>query len=58
VAPALRVHPATDTVLRYLAPELDITVVGIDERWRKGVRVVFRKRREASRSKAAQGGNT
>lgn len=44
VAPALRVHPATDTLLRYLAPEIEWTLVGIDERWRHGVRTVFRKR--------------
>ncbi len=44
VAPALRVHPATDTLLRYLAPEIDCTLVGIDEHWRDGVKVVFRKK--------------
>jgi hypothetical protein len=44
VAPALHVHPATDTLLRYLSPEIDCTLVGIDERWRDGVRVVFRKK--------------
>jgi hypothetical protein len=44
VAPALHVHPATDTLLRYISPEIEATVVGIDERWRDGVRVVFRKR--------------
>jgi len=47
VAPALHVHPATDTLLRYLSPEIDWEFVGIDERWREGVRVVFRKRPEA-----------
>lgn len=47
VAPALRVHPATDTLLRYLSPEIDCTLLGVDERWRDGVRVVFRKRSEA-----------
>jgi hypothetical protein len=52
VAPALHVHPATDTLLRYIAPEIDVTLVGIDERWREGVKVVFRKRaqRAAARS--------
>ncbi|MCI0403615.1 MAG: hypothetical protein L0212_08840 [Acidobacteria bacterium] len=45
VAPALRVHPATDALLRYLSPEIDCTLLGIDERWREGVRVIFRKRR-------------
>jgi hypothetical protein len=44
VAPALHVHPATDTLLRYISPEIEWTLVGIDERWREGVRVVFRKR--------------
>ena len=44
VAPALHVHPATDTLLHYVAPEIDWVVVGIDERWRDGVRAVFRKR--------------
>jgi len=44
VAPALHVHPATDAILRYMAPEIQWEFVGIDERWREGVRVVFRKR--------------
>ncbi len=45
VAPALHVHPATDALLRYLSTEIDCTLLGIDERWREGVRVIFRKRR-------------
>ncbi len=44
VAPALHVHPATDTLLHYIASEIEWMLVGIDERWRQGVRVVFRKR--------------
>jgi hypothetical protein len=44
VAPALHVHPATDTLLRYISPEIEWTLLGIDERWRKELRVVFRKR--------------
>ena len=46
VAPALHVHPATDTLLRYLSPEIEWEFVGIDERWREEVKVVFRKRPE------------
>jgi hypothetical protein len=46
VAPALHVHPATDTLLHYISPEIDWVLLGIDERWRQGVRVVFRKRPE------------
>lgn len=47
VAPALRIHSTIDTVLRYIAPEINATLVAVDERWREGVRVVFRKRRNA-----------
>lgn len=46
VAPALRVHPATDTLLRYISPEIERELIGIDERWREEVKVVFRKRSE------------
>jgi hypothetical protein len=44
VAPALRVHPATEVVLRYLSPRVEWTLVALDERWRKQVKVVWRKR--------------
>jgi hypothetical protein len=44
VAPTLHIHPATDTLLHYLHPLIHWTLVGIDERWREGVRVIFRKR--------------
>jgi hypothetical protein len=44
VAPSLRVHPAVDTVLRYFSPEIEWNLIGVDERWREGVRVVYRKR--------------
>ena len=45
-APALHVHPATATLLRYFSPELDWTLVALDERWRDGIRVVFRKQKQ------------
>lgn len=48
VAPALHVHPATDTLLRHLSPEIEWALAGIDERWRDGVHVVFRKRARSS----------
>ncbi|QNI36393.1 hypothetical protein [Edaphobacter albus] len=44
VAPALRVHPATEIVLRYLSPEVDWELVALDERWRRKVKAVWRKR--------------
>jgi hypothetical protein len=42
VAPALHFHPATDTLLRYLSPQLEIVRVGLAENWRNGLRVVMR----------------
>ena len=50
VAPAFHVHPATDILLRYIAPEIEWEFVGIDERWREGVKVVFRKRSSAKQT--------
>lgn len=44
VAPALRVHPATELVLRHLSPKVEWTLVAIDERWRKQIKVVWRRR--------------
>ncbi len=54
VAPALHVHPSTDTLLRYLSPEIQWEFVGIDERWREGVKVVFRKRPERGAHRGPQ----
>jgi hypothetical protein len=45
-APSLHVHPETDTLLRYLSPEVEWELLGLDEHWRDGVRVIFRRRRE------------
>ena len=45
VAPALRIHPATETVLRYLDPRVDWTLIALDERWRTRIKPVWRKRR-------------
>ena len=44
VAPALRVHPATEVVLRYLSPRVQWELVALGERWREQVKVVWRKR--------------
>jgi hypothetical protein len=45
VAPALHIHPATDTILRYISPEVDWMLIAVDERWREEIKVVFRKRK-------------
>jgi hypothetical protein len=43
IAPSLRVHPATDTVLRYFSTAIEWSLIGVDERWREGIRVIYRK---------------
>jgi hypothetical protein len=43
VAPALHIHPAVETVLRYLSPRVEWHLLALDERWRSQVRVVWRK---------------
>ena len=43
VAPSLRIHPANETVLRYLSPEVEWTLIALDEHWRERRSVVFRK---------------
>lgn len=42
VAPALRFHPAIETILKYLSPEIGVTRIGVCENWRRGVSVVLR----------------
>lgn len=44
VAPALRIHPATQTVLRFLKPEIEWTLLGLHEHWRRDLRVVTRQK--------------
>ena len=43
VAPSLHVHPATDTLLRYISSEVEWELIGLAEHWREEVKVVFRK---------------
>ena len=42
VSPGLRFHPATDTLLKYLSPEIRVTRIGLAENWRRGLKVIFR----------------
>jgi hypothetical protein len=42
VAPAIRFHPATSTLLPYLSEEIEVSRVGLAENWRRGLRVVLR----------------
>lgn len=42
VASGFRFHPATETILRYLKEEIEVTRIGVNETWRRGLQVVFR----------------
>lgn len=44
VAPTLRIHPATEVVLRFLKPEVEWTLLGLNEKWRSGMKVITRAR--------------
>jgi hypothetical protein len=43
-APALRIHPANETVLRYFSPQVEWELIALTEHWRRELKVVFRKR--------------
>lgn len=42
VAPAIRFHPTTGMLIRYLSPEIEFIRVGLAENWRRGLRVALR----------------
>lgn len=43
-APALRIHPANEPVLRYFSPQIEWELIALSEHWRRELKVVFRKR--------------
>ncbi len=42
-APALRIHPANEPVLRYFSPQIEWELIALNEHWRQELKVVFRK---------------
>jgi len=44
VAPALRIHPSNEIVLRYFSPQVEWELIAVSEHWRRELKVVFRKR--------------
>ena len=42
VSPGLRFHPTTDLILKYLTSAIEVTRIGLNENWRRGLQVVFR----------------
>jgi hypothetical protein len=45
-APALRIHPANEPVLRYISPEVEWELIALTEHWRRELKVIFRKRNQ------------
>lgn len=42
VSPALEFHPATEAILGFFSPSIDVQRVGVGVEWRKGLQVMFR----------------
>jgi hypothetical protein len=42
-APALRIHPANATVLRYLSPQVEWELIALTEHGRRELTLAFRK---------------
>jgi len=43
VSPAFRFHSTTGRMIRYLDPALEVVQVGINQQWRGGIKVLFRR---------------
>jgi len=52
-APALRIHPANEPVLRFFSPEVEWELIALSEHWRRELKVVFRKRGSDTRNQNA-----
>ncbi len=51
LSPAFRFHSSSDRVIRYLHPAIEVVKVGVNQQWRHGVEVLFRRsRREPHRN--------
>ncbi len=48
VSPALHVHPSTEIILRHLSPRVEWSLLALNEGWRSGVKVIWRKRHSDS----------
>ncbi len=53
VCPAFRFHSTTERILRYFRPSIRVVKVGVNQRWRDGVRVLFRRTLEAGTEPAS-----
>ena len=49
VCPGFRYHSTTGRLLRYLDPAIPVVQVGINDGWRQGIKILFRREHEAAR---------
>jgi len=50
VCPAFRFHSTTESILRYFQPSIRVVKVGINQNWREGVKVLFRRALQQGRA--------
>lgn len=50
IAPALRIHPANEVVLRFFSQKVEWELVALGEHWRQELKVVFRKSSRVDRT--------
>ncbi len=53
VCPAFRFHSTTERILRYFQPSIRVVKVGINQNWREGVKVLFRRTLQQGRESRA-----
>ena len=44
VSPAFRFHSSNERIIRYLHPSVEVVKVGLNQQWREGIKVLFRRR--------------
>ncbi len=54
VVPALRLHSTFDVLMKQISPEVEWRLIALDERWRKHLRVIFRKHGGTGKPAAGQ----
>ncbi len=48
VSPAFRFHSSTDRMFCYFDPSIEVIQIGLNDRWREGVKVLFRRQMRAA----------
>jgi hypothetical protein len=56
VSPAFRFHSTTASLIRYFDPAIEIVQVGLNEQWREGIKVLFRRGLRGGGEEAEDGG--